>query len=71
MAKSRCVQLVDNTIWIGDIGYHREDGPAVEFTDLSPPQWWLNGHWLSFSVWCMRLNKSEAEKAQLLLEYEL
>lgn len=45
---------------------HREDGPAIEWTD-GRCTWWLHGQIYTFAEWCDRVKLSEEEKTMLLL----
>jgi len=46
--------------------FHNEDGPAIIWSGGSL-DWRIHNEVLTFNEWCERLNKSDAEKARLLL----
>ena len=58
----------------GDIEYytrdqtHREDGPAL-IRKNGKIHWVLCDIQYTFNEWCKKLNKTEGEKAELILEY--
>ena len=47
---------------------HREDGPAVIHPN-GRQEWYLNGQPYTFNAWCDKLNKTDPEKAKMLLTY--
>jgi len=49
--------------------FHREDGPALDYSD-GKVFWWLDGCPILFDVWCNKLNKTNEEKVFLRLKYE-
>jgi len=56
--------------WFNAAGQnHREDGPAVIYTDGSM-LWTLYDVSYSLKEWCIELNKSDEEKMLLLLRYK-
>lgn len=56
-------------LWLKDGEAHREDGPALISDQMV--WWWLENIRMSFAVWCEKLNKTEKEKALLLLKYKV
>lgn len=50
---------------------HREDGPAVIYTDPeSPPEWHYFGREYTFDKWCKILKKSDSEIVELKMLYD-
>jgi len=59
-----------NIVWYNEAGeYHREDGPAVLYTNGRGGYWRLNNIEYSFADWLIELNKSDEEKMMLRLQY--
>lgn len=55
-------------IWWKNGIRHREDGPAVEYTN-GDIEWYLYGRRYSFDVWCAKMYISSEEKTLLMLKY--
>lgn len=50
--------------------FHNIDGPAYH-SIKSGPSYWIDGHPYDFDEWCGILNKSDKEKALLLLKFKV
>ena len=49
---------------------HREDGPAVLFPEGNC-EWWLYGIPYTFSLWCIRTDKTDEDMVFLKLKYNI
>lgn len=65
----RLVPILKTTTIANDNGeLHNEHGPAVIWLS-GALEWRVNGYLFTFDEWCIELNKSDSEKALLLLKW--
>ena len=49
--------------------FHRKDGPAVIEKDTGNTAWFIDGERFTFHDWCVRTDKTDAEKMILQIKY--